>query len=45
MDIKLIKYEKDKNNTVTMRNIDREKVLQNKKAKVLNMLEERKVED
>lgn len=45
MDIKFLKRENDKKNEQLMKNIDKERILQNKKAKVLNVLEERKLDD
>jgi len=45
MDIKFLKYENEQKNQDAMKTIDRERLLQNKKAKVLNSLEERKMDD
>jgi len=45
MDIKFLKYENDLKNQELMKNIDKERSLQNKKAKVLNTLGERKLEE
>lgn len=45
MDIKFLKYENEHKNQEMMKNLDKERQLQNKKAKVLNNLEERKMDD